>query len=834
VAKRRPPKGNKYSERVTNADDKDFIELARKRFQQAEEADEQQRERELADLQFYAGEQWDPNVRSAREGQSSNQNSNNSGTGSAPAVPPRPTYTINKVREPVRQVLNQERQADLGVEIAAADDFGSGSPGISPEEIELREGLVRRIQRESQAADARSWAFQRAVIAGRGFYRVMTRYIPGRSNDQELYVDRIFNQASVSMDPAHEQPDGSDAEWGFIGTDLPWDRYQAEYGEIDDKPNPLRAASESEWRALGDELPGWFTSDGDTRSVRIVEYWYTERVPRTLVTAEDGRIFYEDDAEFNDAIPLGVDDNGDPLKRSVLEKRIKWAKLDGVQVLEETDWPGKYIPIIKVLGEELQPFDSERRSEGMVRPARDAQKGFNVMVSKWVEQIGLAPIPPWMGPAGFDEGFENEYLLSATRTIPALHFNPYDVNGNPIAPPQRTSITTEIQAIAGSVQLFDQAIKSTTAIPDPTLGNIDPSLKSGKAIRQVLDQATRGTSHYLDNLSRSIRYEGLILNDLLYPIYNRKGRTVRTMNPRGETQASILHSPFVRHPETQQPLPMPQGGMPGQPPMMPPGVPPDTKPEMVTLTPDATFNVTVKVTKSYDTRREEQETTLSTLINAEPQLMGVFGDLLFKYNDGPGHDELEERAKAMLAPPVQAILKGGSATDPQLQQAQQQIQQLTQMIQGKVAEKQAEAQAQGQIDLQKQQLKGQQEKELAQLEQQGKERLAWINQVAQIAIAGAKIDAEQARTFVDAAEKGSAKALDLHMQHLAHVQDTQQSTQDHLEALQQAALEHSQALEQGQQGHQQALEQGAMGHQQGLEANAQQAALQPATAEGVQ
>jgi hypothetical protein len=136
--------------------------------------------------------------------------------------------------------------------------------------------------------------------------------------------------------------------------------------------------------------------------------------------------------------------------------------------------------------------------------------------------------------------------------------------------------------------------------------------------------------------------------------------------------------------------------------------------------------------------------------------------------------------------------------------------------------------------MQKQTLKGQQDLQLAQLEQQGKERLAWINQVAQIAIAGAKIDAEQARTFVDAAEKGSAKALDLHMQHLAHVQDTQQSTQDHLEALQQAALEHSQNLEAGAVGHQQALEQGAVGHQQGLEANAQQAALQPAPAEGVQ
>jgi hypothetical protein len=117
------------------------------------------------------------------------------------------------------------------------------------------------------------------------------------------------------------------------------------------------------------------------------------------------------------------------------------------------------------------------------------------------------------------------------------------------------------------------------------------------------------------------------------------------------------------------------------------------------------------------------------------------------------------------------------------------------------------------------------------LEQQGRERLAWIQQSAQIAIAGAKIDAEEARTFVDAVEQRSAKALDLHMEHVGHAQDVIHATAQmtHEKAL--SEQEHEQALQAAQVGHQQALEQGAQGHQQALEQGQQAADLAPEPAE---
>jgi hypothetical protein len=52
---------------------------------------------------------------------------------------------------------------------------------------------------------------------------------------------------------------------------------------------------------------------------------------------------------------------------------IKWAKLNGIEVLEQTEWPGKWIPIVPVIGTELD-INGKRVLEGVVRNAKDPQR----------------------------------------------------------------------------------------------------------------------------------------------------------------------------------------------------------------------------------------------------------------------------------------------------------------------------------------------------------------------------------------------------------------------------------------------------------------------------
>lgn len=754
------------------ADRAQFLKLARARFKQAEVSEHEQRRRELDDLAFYAGSQWPEDIKKAREGQPA--------ANGMPPIPAQPTLTINKSREPVRQVLNQADAAEIAIELAPADDFGDDTMDPAVEaEIELREGLVRRIQRTPEASDAFDWSGSRATIAGRGYFVVMTRYLPGKTNNQEIYLRNLYNQSSVTLDPAHEQKDGSDAEWGFIGTDMPWEQYQAEFPkDAEGKRNRVLSATSSEdFRALGDEAPDWFTVQGETRSCRVVEYWHTVRTTRMLATLASGDVAWEDELTTGTSVTE---------TRPVIEKTIKWAKIDGVNVLEETDWPGPDMPIVKVLGEELHPYDQERRIEGMIRPMRDSGQGFNAMVSKLVSDIGYAPVPPFQATPEQIQGFEALYAVANTRHVPVLLYNNVGDAGDKLGPPTRTNIDTPIMAVTAAIQMFNEAIQSTSGVHDPSLGKVDPSLKSGKALMALQQQSAHGTSHYMSNRQRSLRYAGQVINNLLYPIYGAPGRLARIITGTGEAKTIKMAAPGVQSVNGQK---------------------------VYRLTKDAGFNVAVKMTPSFQTRREQEANILAQLLQANPLLLTWFGDLFFKHQDGPGHQEMAERAKLMLDPKIQQLLEQEKQGGPQIPpQVQAQIQAQQQQIQAAEA---AMAELKQALDTKK-------------VEQEAKIKIAALqaDQAVHLqklkdatAIAVAQINATKGAAIADTTAQLELIALDHEAQQAdadrQHATATQQADQAHASETQ--AADHSQASQLADQQHQQTLE-----------TNQQQADLAPA------
>lgn len=745
--------------------DSDFLRKARERFTLANDADTAQAEREQEDIAFEDGDQWPTDVKLARQGQQP--------TNGMPAVPARPTLVINKVKEPVRQILNQERQSDIGVEIVPADDFGD--LGVTPDdtEITLREGLVRRIQRESHAADARTWAFKRAVIAGRGYYFVNTRFLPGKSWDQEVHIERIYNQSSVVGDPSRTQPDGSDSEYWFWGTWMLGETFVSEFPyTADGDKNPFVNANEQDFMAAAESYPNWYkqtgSDDAKTWSVRVVNYLYVERVSKRLHIMEDGTLYWDDELP-NGATPLE--------SRTVVQKTIQFSKIGGgIVELERTTVPGSNMPMVEVLGDEVLPYDEQKRANGIVRPARDANMGFNYMVSKQVETVGLTPISPLMVDPEAIDGYEAWYAVANTRALPYLPSRTYDDNGRQLKEPHRPVADANLLPIAQSVALFDAAVKSTTAVPDPTLGNVDPALKSGKAIERVVANAQLSTSNFLDNLARSIRYEGQIVNGMLFDVYGRKpGRMVRILTGTGDGQRMMIGNPQDQA-LTQRAMKVGQ------------------------LTEDAHFNVIVKIAKSFDSRRSQEANTLGELIAANPGLLSWFGDLFFKNSDTPGHLALSERAKVMLAPPIQALLASqeqGRPFDPQaqaevaqlktaLQQAQQAMQQL-----GEEANKNR-MEYQRAIDTEK--IKQSAEAERARLEADKELRLQAMKDAAQIEVA--RINAETKGITSVATLQEEAIALDRTQAHEAAMADLDRQHERDMTAQNMA---HAAAMADGQQ-----------------------------------
>ncbi len=732
--------------RVGESADEAVLRRARADFKTAMSAREKQLERENEDIAFYNSDQWPADVAASRAGQEANNG--------MPPIPARPCLVINRQREPVRQVLNMERNSDLGFELVPVDDFAGISVPVDDSEVELREGLVRRVQRDSSAASARTWAFERGVISGTGYYGVSTRYGDGKTGDQEIYVERFWDQGAVLLVGAFE-PDGSDAEAAFVGLPMPYDQYAAEYPTLadeSDNPNAGDLFADTDFTAYVKDYPDWFgTNEDGTRWVRVVRYWYYTRESRKLAMFPDGTAVWFDELPEG-AVPQSTEAPQGYTTRMVVEKRVKLCKIDGTQILEKVDWPGKYIPVIKYVAEQLQPVKGEMREEGMVRPGRDAQRGSNYMISKGVEMVGLTPIPPLILDPESITGYEEWYYSANTRTLPFLPQRTRGDDGREFREAHRPNVDPNIAPVAAFIQLFDESIQSTMSVHDPSTGKVDPRLKSGKAIQAVIAQDAHGTSNFIDNLGRSIHYEATIINDLLYPIYGRPGRITKMLGKDNTPQTVMLHQPFT----TQAGRPMP--AQPG-----------DPNAQTYTLTKDARFTVAIKITKNYDLKRDQVSEFLGGLIQADPNLMQVYGDMLFNTLDVPGHQEFAERAKAMLAPPIQKLLESKQqglqippSVQAQMQQGQQIIEHLTKTVQALEQQVQTDGVKQQHED-QRTQWKLASDKDLKGMELMARADEAEKDRAAKIEIARISAAKQQADPAAEAAEE--RMALGLEQQH---------------------------------------------------------------------
>lgn len=604
-------------------DDAEVLERIRKRMERCIASEADNRKAAVDDRKFKAGNQWPADVAAQRN------------------TDKRPMITNNRMKTFVHQVTNPARENRPQINISPVGDKAD------KEGAKIFEGLIRAIERDSHADIAYDTALDDAVSSGWGYMRILTDWKSPASFDQVLIIRRVRNPFTVYLDPDRQEPDGSDARFGFVTEIIPEDQFKDEYPDA--QPIPFEIGGQ------GENYRTWRIKDG----IRVAEYYEIVEKPRRLVSLSTGYVGWFD--ELDDAAQKKVKNGAFDIldERTSMDPQVKYYKATALEILERKDWIGKWIPIVQVIGDEID-IEGKVVLSGIIRDAKDAQRMANYWDSSMTENVALAPKTHYIMAEGQEEGHEQEWKSANTRPRPYLLYKSTDVNGVPVAPPQRIAPPEVPAGIAVAKQQAEQNMMATTGIRfDSTLGERMHD-ESGKAIRELSRKTDIGAFHFYDNFRRSLEFLGKQLVDAISKLYTR--RMTVTILRQDDKEENVTIDPMMgsAYKETQ-----------------------GEKGLVRYFNPSfAEWGVTVDVGPSYATKRQEAAESMMEFVKALPNTAQLVMDLIASEMDWPGADKIAARlAKAIPAQLMTADLKD---IPPQIQALIQNLEQQSKALQGQL------------------------------------------------------------------------------------------------------------------------------------------------------
>jgi hypothetical protein len=585
------------------------IDEAKEFLKIANDADTMNRQEALEDMKFVGGDQWPVELQNSRNLES------------------RPVLTINKLDGYCRQVVNQIRQQRPRPKV-----HGMNSQA-DEKTAQVIQGIIRHIEANSRADNAYDTAADYAVRMGWGYIRLRTDYVSEDSFDQEIFIDAVDNPFTVYYDINSVAPDGSDAERCLITTMMPKKEFEKLYPDSD--------TMSFTQRGTGDSQSEWITKE----DIRLAEYYYTVKEKAKLYLLSDGSATFADDKDFFnrlEAVGVTVVDQRDSYK-----KTVKWCKLTACEILEERTLPGRYIPVVPVVGRHIVVGD-KRHKFGMVRYAKDPQRMYNFWQTSLTESIALAPKAKWLMAEGQDEGHENDWAQANIKSFPLLRYKQTDIEGRQAPVPQRLQPEPPPTGILAATETIDQDMKMMMGVFDPAQlgqGNV-----SGKALNGQVQQMDLSNFDFYDNLTKSQAQVARIILNWIPEVYDTQ-RVMRIIGDDGKPETITINER-------------------------------DAVGRVMNDVTVGLYDVVMDTGPGYNSKREAAVEAMTPILARDPNLMAQIGDLWFRNQDFPGADVIADRL-ATLNPLAQIDEKSDIPPQAQMmiKQSQEQVKQLQQQVQ---------------------------------------------------------------------------------------------------------------------------------------------------------
>ena len=561
----------------------------------------------------------------------------------------RPCYEFNKIRVTCKRIINEMRANRPQGKVRGVEDSDKDT-------ADIYEGLIRNIWNNSDGDTVIDQAAEYQVSAGMGAWRIITEYATDDTFDQDICIEPIANPFCLYADPASKDQLKRDAMDWILTEKISKKAFESKYG---DKEKVSWESTEFE------DDDDW----EDEESTRVCEYWWKEPIQKEIWQLTDGKVIAADSEEA----PL-IPEQEIKRKRIVDSFQIKMCIASGDAILEgPTEWAGAEFPFVLVYGEYMV-IDGRVEWFGIPRFAKHAQISYNISRTAIAETVAGTPLETIWATPKQAEGHTLHWAEAHKQNHPWKLYN-----ADPLAPgpPVKTGGANVPIALMQEADMASEDIKAVTGIFSADQGAPN-SATSGRQEIARQQQGQLATFNYQDNMAKGIRRTWEILVDLIPRIYDTE-RSLRILGS-DEAEDYVRINTFEMDPQTGEPV-------------------------RVNDLSQGHYDVTITVGPGYATKRQEATETYMSLTQGNPEVMQLAGDLIFKSMDLPYAEDMAERWKTILPPPVQALLNKDNSVPPEAQAAMAQADQAMQQVQAMAQEVQQAA-----LDAEKEQSMNQKDK----------------------------------------------------------------------------------------------------------------------------
>jgi hypothetical protein len=568
------------------------------------------------DAKFVVGKQWDEQVKLKRE------NAN------------KPALTFNRLVAFLAQVIGDRLMNETEIRVLPEQ-------GTQKAMADIREGLIRSIFKNSDAEFARGEAYKYQVIGGQGAYYLSVDYTSDDVFEQEIRVCVVYDPYAVIFDPLSVEPSAKDANFAFIGEDIPQQEFKKRYPWASE----TSFMDEKRWNKSG----FWMSQD----TVRIVSYWrmVTDGY-KTLALYTDGTVHDVTDMEDYEYAPFVEHyPDGTDYIRTVPKRFARLYICSGNDILEGPyDYSVSSLPVYRVPGWEVNDGEHMHRW-GLIRFLKDPQRLHNYWRSTIAEQLVAAPRNKWLVTPDAVKGHERKWRNAATSDDPFLYYNDGETPPTHIPPPGVDA------ALINEASSSNQDLKDISNLHEAALG-MPSNEVSGVALQSRQSISDVGTYIYKDRARIADERCAVNINELISVIYDTK-RTAAIIGPDNKTDMIVLNDPS--NPMSDMTV--------------------------------GKFKLAVAIGAASATKRMLANEQMTAFVNAAPQIAPMVMDLIAEAQDWPQSVEFARRFKMGLPPgmiPPDEMTPEMQAMQEKNQQQQEQAQQIQMLeLQLKMAQIQA-------------------------------------------------------------------------------------------------------------------------------------------------